>query len=140
MATLLKVAGLSRSTFYYQAKALAVGDKYASLKVSIQAIYKRHKGRYGYRRITDELRQAGQTVNHKKVKRLMDGLGLKSLVRPKKYRSYKGEYACAPNLLDRQFEAARPNEKSTSSPASTNCGRVYVDTFATTTMSASSSN
>lgn len=111
MATLLKVAGLSRSTFYYQAKALAVGDKYASLKVSIQAIYKRHKGRYGYWRITDELRQAGQTVNHKKVKRLMDGLGLKSLVRPKKYRSYKGEYACAPNLLDRQFEAARPNEK-----------------------------
>lgn len=111
MATLLKVAGLSRSAFYYQAKALAVGDKYASLKVSIQAIYKRHKGRYGYRRITDALRQAGQTVNHKKVKRLMDGLGLKSLVRPKKYRSYKGEYASAPTLLDRQFEAARPNEK-----------------------------
>jgi transposase InsO family protein len=108
---LLKVAGLSRSTFYYQVKALALADKYEGLKTRIQAIYQRHKGRYGYRRITGELRQAGQTVNHKTVKRLMDGLGLKSLVRPKKYRSYKGEYASAPNLLDRQFEAARPNEK-----------------------------
>lgn len=111
MATLLKVAGLSRSTFYYQVKVLRVCDKYANLKASIQAIYKRHKGRYGYRRITDALHQAGQVVNHKKVKRLMDELGLKSLVRPKKYRSYRGEYASAPNLLDRQFEAHRPNEK-----------------------------
>ncbi|MCU7371497.1 IS3 family transposase [Paucibacter sp. O1-1] len=111
LATLLKVAGLSRSTFYYQVKALGACDKYASLKASIQAIYKRHKGRYGYRRVTGELRQAGQVVNHKTVQRLMGCLGLKSLVRPKKYRSYRGEYASAPNLLDRQFEAARPNEK-----------------------------
>lgn len=111
MATLLKVAGLSRSTFYYQAKALEAGDKYASLKAGIQAIYKRHKGRYGYRRITEQLRQAGQAVNHKTVQRLMSCLGLKSLVRPKKYRSYRGAYASAPNLLDRQFEAVRPNEK-----------------------------
>lgn len=108
---LLKVAGLSRSTFYYQAKVLEAGDRYASLKASIRAAYERHKGRYGYRRITDQLRQAGQTVNHKTVQRLMNKLGLKSLVRPKKYRSYRGEYACAPNLLDRQFDATRPNEK-----------------------------
>jgi len=108
---LLKVAGLSRSTFYYQSKVLGAGDKYASLKASIQDVYKRHKGRYGYRRIADQLRQAGQTVNHKTVQRLMNTLGLKSLVRPKKYRSYRGEYASAPNLLNRQFDAARPNEK-----------------------------
>ena len=51
MLTLLKAAGLSRSTFYYQAKVLETGDKYASLKSSIKTIYKRHKGRYGYRLI-----------------------------------------------------------------------------------------
>jgi len=111
LLALLKAASLSRSTYYYQAKVLEAGDKYASLKASIQTIYERHKGRYGYRRITAQLRQAGQTVNHKTVQRLMNSLGLKSLVRPKKYRSYRGEYASAPNLLDRQFEAARPNEK-----------------------------
>lgn len=50
-------------------------------------------------------------MNHKTVQRLMASLGLKSLVRPKKYRSFKGEYASSPNLLDRQFKANRPNEK-----------------------------
>jgi putative transposase len=84
---LLQIAGLSRSTFYYQAKAQQAGDKYARLKASIYAVYERHKGRYGYRRITDELRNMGFEVNHKSVQRLMQLLGLKSLVRPKKYLS-----------------------------------------------------
>lgn len=111
MPTLLVAAGLSRSTFYYQAKVLEAGDRYAGLKSSIRAVYERHKGRYGYRRITAELRQAGQVVNHKTIQRLMNNLGLKSLVRPKKYRSYRGELASSPNVLNRQFDAAQPNEK-----------------------------
>lgn len=41
----------------------------------------------------------------------MIGLGLKSLVRPKRSRSYRGESASSTNVLDRQFDAARPNEK-----------------------------
>lgn len=87
-------------------------DKYASLKHRIRAIYERHKGRYGYRRITVELRRAGQTINHKTVIRLMHGLGLKSLVRPKKYQSYRGRvHVTVPHLLQRQFRAATPNQK-----------------------------
>lgn len=111
MLALLRAAGLSRSTFYYRAKALEAGDRYASLKSKIRAVYERHEGRYGYRRITAHLRQEGQAVNHKTVQRLMNSLGLKSLVRPKKYRSYRGEYASSPNLLNREFEAVRPNQK-----------------------------
>lgn len=90
---------------------LQAGDRYAGLKDSIQAVYERHKGRYGYRRITAELGRSGQIVNHKTVQRLMQSLGLKSLVRPKRYRSYRGEMASTPNLLNRRFEAERPNEK-----------------------------
>ena len=111
MPTLLNAACLSRSTFYYQVQALQAGDKYASLKSSIRAVYERHKGRYGYRRITAQLRMTGQAVNHKTVQRLMNNLGLKSLVRPKKYRAYRGECASSPNLLERRFDAMRPNEK-----------------------------
>jgi putative transposase len=112
LTTLLKVAGLSRSTFYYQAKVQQAGDRYAELKASIGAIYERHQGRYGYRRITDELHNAGTVVNHKTVQRVMQLLGLKSLVRPKKYRSYRGQFnANVPNVLQRQFHAARPNQK-----------------------------
>jgi hypothetical protein len=75
LPVLLTAARLSRSTFYYQIKVLETGDKYAGLKSRIKAVYERHKGRYGYRRITAELRQSDQTVNDKTVQRLMDGLG-----------------------------------------------------------------
>lgn len=42
----------------------------------------------------------------------MKELGLKSMVRMKKYRSYKGQIGkIAPNILDRNFHAEKPNEK-----------------------------
>jgi putative transposase len=109
---LLKVAGLARSTFYYQLKVLHGDDRHADLKTKIRSVFERHKGRYGYRRVTAAIRQTGQLVNHKAVQRLMQQLQLKSLVRPKKYRSWRGEIGkAAPNLLQRRFEAARPNQK-----------------------------
>jgi putative transposase len=112
LAILLHVTGLARSTFYYQHKALRAEDRYAALKQRIRAIYEAHCGRYGYRRITAVIRQTGDQVNHKLVRRLMLQLGLKSLVRPKKYRSWRAEAGrIAPNLLNRQFEARSPNEK-----------------------------
>ena len=109
---LLALAGLARSTFYYQQKAQLVGDKYADLKKSIRTLYERHQGRYGYRRITAALQQLGTFVNHKTIQRLMQELGLKSLVRIKKYRSYKGDVGrAAPNILQRQFDAQEANQK-----------------------------
>lgn len=42
----------------------------------------------------------------------MDELHLKSLVRLKKYRSYRGQVGkVAPNLIERDFNASRPNQK-----------------------------
>lgn len=87
-------------------------DKDADLKSRIKAIYHEHKGRYGYRRIRDQLHNEGFQVNHKKVQRIMGELGLKCIVRMKKYRSYKGTVGkIAPNILERDFNAVRPNEK-----------------------------
>lgn len=75
-------------------------------------IYERHKGCYGYRRITLALRLAGELINHKSVQRLMQLLGLKSLIRRRKYRSYRGAgHVSIANVLQRQFEASHPNEK-----------------------------
>lgn len=109
---LLKVAGLARSTFYYQQKAAQAADKYAGPKARIRSIYDKHKGRYGYRRITATLRRQGSSINHKTVQRLMAQLNLKSCVRIKKYRAYNGQIGkVAPNILARSFDAARPNEK-----------------------------
>ena len=87
-------------------------DKYASVKEEITAIYHENKGRYGYRRITAELRKREFSLNHKTVQRLMKELGLVCRVRMKKYRSYKGEVGKnAPNLLNRDFHADKPNQK-----------------------------
>ena len=89
---LLNIIKLARSTYYYHLQKLNQVDKNQSIKVEIQAIYDEHKGNYGYRRITLELRNRGFVVNHKKVKRLMKLLGLSSQIcRKRKYSSYQGE-------------------------------------------------
>ena len=87
-------------------------DKYKAVKAEITAIYHENKGRYGYRRITAELHKRNFLLNHKTVQRLMKELGLVCRVRMKKYRSYKGEVGkIAPNLLNRDFRAEKPNQK-----------------------------
>ena len=110
---LLETAGLARSTYYYQLKQLDGFDKDKELKAEIQSIYCEHKGNYGYRRMTLELRNRGFMVNHKKVQRLMKVLGLSARIRRKrKYSSYQGEVGKkAENLIQRQFEASKPMEK-----------------------------
>ena len=87
-------------------------DKYESVKEEITAIYHENKGRYGYRRVTAELRNRNFPLNHKTVQRLMEELGLVCRVRMKKYCSYKGEIGkIAPNLLNQDFHADKPNQK-----------------------------
>ncbi len=112
LETLLNQTNMARSSFYYYQKQTKSSDKYAQTKEFIKAIYHKHKGRYGYRRITDELNNKGIIINHKTVLRLMKLLGLKSLIRVKKYKSYKGEKGkIAPNILERNFKADAPNQK-----------------------------
>lgn len=78
----------------------------------IKQIYHKHKGRFGYRRITLMMKEKGIVINHKTVLRLMKILGLKSIIRVKKYRSYRGEQGkTAPNILQRNFKADQPNKK-----------------------------
>ena len=106
------VAGLPRSTYYYYTRKQKDPDKYAELKEEICSIVTEHKGRYGYRRVTQELQNRGFHHNHKLVMKLMKKLGLTSKVRMKKYHSYKGEVGkIAPNLLDRDFYAEQSDQK-----------------------------
>jgi len=109
---LLDIAQLPRATYYYHVKRQAAPDKYLDAQAAITGIYHENKGRYGYRRITADLRNRGFGLNHKTVQRLMKKLGLVCRVRMKKYHSYKGEVGkIVPNLLERNFEAKKPNQK-----------------------------
>ena len=112
LVMLLKIAQLPRATFYYHLKQEKLPDNYEVAKSEITAIYHENKGRYGYRRITMELRNRNIPLNHKTVQRLMKELGIICRVRMKKYRSYKGEVGkIAPNHLGRDFYAEKPNQK-----------------------------
>ena len=109
---LLDRMSMARSSFYYHQKTSQIKDKYQEIKELIKTIYHEHKGRFGYRRITLLLKQKGIVINHKTVLHLMKTLGLKSVIRIKKYKSYKGEQGkIAPNVLNRDFKAVQPNEK-----------------------------
>ena len=113
MRELLKLAEIPRSTFYYHLKKMKEEDKYKVEKDEILSIFYGNKGRYGYRRITLEMRNRGYTINYKTVERLMKIMGLQSIQRPKRrYDSYKGTIGkIADNLLKRNFKADKPNQK-----------------------------
>ena len=103
---------MARSSYYYHQKRSLLVDKYKEIKLLVKQVYHHHKGRYGYRRITLEIQKRGVLINHKTVIRLMRELGLKSLVRAKRYKSYKGQIGeAAPNILQRNFKEVKPNKK-----------------------------
>lgn len=110
---ILAYDGMARSTFYYQLKRINRPDKNKRLKEEIKTIYVENKRMYGYRRITLELKNRDYKVNHKLVLKLMNQLGLKCEKRKRsKYNSYKGDVGkTAPNIIDRDFKATKPNEK-----------------------------
>jgi putative transposase len=113
---LCKLLGVSRSGYYRYLSRLEHDKDYVT-KERIKAIYEQRNGTYGYRRIEDELeRQYDEKVNHKRVLRLMQELGLKAIIRRK--RNYRSSHQVAvadgrvaDNLLKRDFTADKPNQK-----------------------------
>ncbi|MGO4201936.1 IS3 family transposase [Rhodococcus sp. TAF43] len=110
---LLDVAGLARSTFFYQQARRHAPDPNAELKAAITDAFEHCRGRYGHRRIHQVLVGAGWRVAKKTVLALMRTLGLVCRVRRKRrYTSYQGRVGViAANLLDRDFTADAPNRK-----------------------------
>ena len=109
---MLNIAKIAKSVFYYHRCQFDVKDKYADLKHHIAQIYHKHKGRYGYRRVTAALKQLGVYHNHKLIAKLMHDMKLSAKIRRQNYRSYKGQQGkIAKNYLKRQFTADKPNTR-----------------------------
>ena len=90
LSDLLSVAGLPKSTYFYEARRRDFDAKNAELIERIKEVFDSSKGRYGVRRVTAELRSAGVSANHKKVQRLMAKLGLSAKRKTVHYNSYRG--------------------------------------------------
>src|SRR4029077_9282694 len=65
------LAGVSRAGFYRYLRAQDPWQEEMAVRSEMQRIALARQGRYGYRRITAELRRQGMPVNHKRVARLM---------------------------------------------------------------------
>jgi len=104
-------------------------DKDEEIKKEIRRIFEKNKQRYGVRRIHASLVNEGIKINHKKVQRLMNEMGLSGRRKKQQYHSYKGEigHICG-NIINRNFIANRPNQKWTTDVSQFNCpfGKVYL--------------
>ena len=110
---LLQISGVPRSTYYYWVKHFDdKANKDREILSLITEIFEKNHRKYGYPRITQELKNRGYTVNKKRVARLMKENGLSACPRKRKYHSYKGLVGkAAPNLLQQDFQTDAPYEK-----------------------------
>jgi len=65
------LAQVSRSGFYRSLAEQMPVEEQLEVRSAIQQIALEHRRRYGYRRITAELRRRGMLINHKRVSRIM---------------------------------------------------------------------
>jgi transposase InsO family protein len=114
---LCKVLGIARSSFYYwrataaDRAARAASD--ARLAARIRLAHRASKGTYGVPRITAELRDGGDAVNHKRVARVMRAHKIAGLRLRRRHRTTITDPAAAkaPDLIGRNFTADTPNTK-----------------------------
>ena len=109
-----RVLGVSPSGFWAWSKrppsARARSD--AALTATIREIHRESRGVYGVPRVHAELRFSGTRCSRKRVARLMRSAGLEGVHRRRFVRTTvrDRDTAPAPDLVNRTFRAARPNE------------------------------
>jgi transposase InsO family protein len=115
VATLCRLAGVARSTFYAWRERPPSARQQANLVLleQIREIHEASRGTYGRVRMLGQLARRGTAANHKRVARLMRVNGIRGIGGPgSKTRRRAGSHtAPAPDLLNRDFTAARPNER-----------------------------
>jgi putative transposase len=72
---------VSRASFYRSLQQQEPAREEMELRAAIQQIFLEHRRRYGYRRISKELRRRGLLVNRKRVQRIMQSDNLIALQR-----------------------------------------------------------
>lgn len=111
------IVGIARSSFYYWRRtapdraARQAAD--ARLATRIQAVHRASDGTYGVPRITAELRDEGERINHKRIARVMRSIGLAGVRLRRRHRTTIPDPAAAkaPDLIGRDFTASKPNTK-----------------------------
>ncbi|WP_124115998.1 IS3 family transposase [Paenibacillus xylanexedens] len=111
---LCKIAEISRAGYYKWKKSIVLrekrADRDADLKAHILGIH-RLRPYFGYKRMRTALGKEGFVVNHKKVRRLMRELQIRSVIRKKRPFAGRKPSVLFRNVLNREFSAAAPQQK-----------------------------
>ncbi|WP_438874169.1 IS3 family transposase [Streptomyces calidiresistens] len=111
------ILGVARSSFYYRRRMAAdraarqAAD--AKLATRIRAVHQESDGTHGAPGIAAELRETGgETVNHKRVARIMRTFGIEGVRLRRRHRTTADPAATkAPALIGRDFTVWAPNTK-----------------------------
>ncbi len=101
-----------RSSFYHAASPTPTQSGDRRIGDRIEAIFKRHRRRYGYRRIGEELSDAGVVCSADRIRRIMRQRGLRA-IQPKTYVPKTSDGRAdkpSANLLLGQPLPARPDQ------------------------------
>ncbi|MHC3475553.1 IS3 family transposase [Streptomyces sp. 7R007] len=114
---LCTILGIALSSLYYWRRTAADRDARqaadARLVARIRAVHHESDGTCGVPRITAELQEAGERVNHKRIARVMRSIGLAGVRLRHRHRTPVADptAAKAPDLVRRDFTASEPNTK-----------------------------
>lgn len=114
VGVLCEVLAVSRSGFYaWKGRPVAAKVKAdAHLTVQIAGVHQGSRGTYGSPRVHAELRAKGLRLGRKRVERLMRQSGLQARQKRRFRRTTDSNHSLpvAPNLLERCFAVAAPNQ------------------------------
>jgi transposase InsO family protein len=106
-----EVLGAPRSSYYHAAAPTRTERSDREIGDEIEAVFKRHRRRYGYRRVREELSDKGVTCAPARVRRIMAARGLKAIA-PKTYVPQTSDGRAdkpSPNLLEGKELPDRPD-------------------------------
>lgn len=114
IAVMCDVLGVSRSGYYVWRRKAESKRSQANAKLleTIRDTHHDSRGTYGSPRVYRELKKQGIPCSENRVARLMreDGLRAKTRKRYKATTNSKHDFPVAPNLLQRDFSPAQPNQ------------------------------
>ena len=119
---------VSRSGYYDYVKRMDIPSKDLLIAEKIRECQSKCGQTYGYRRVHLWLEREGIHHDPKTILRVMQKYNLLSVVRRKRYRNYSNHIHRYENLLNRDFNAEKPNQKWVTdiSYIKTNQGTLYL--------------
>lgn len=133
VAEMCRALRLSTSSFYAWCKRepSTRTRKDEQLRIRVRASFEASRRTYGSPRVLEDLREGGERVERNRIIRLMREEGLQARARKRFKSTTMSDHGqpVAANVLDRQFDAAAPNQRwvgDTTQMLTTSGGRFYL--------------